>query len=224
MAFVSTFLEGFFIFVSPCVLPLIPIYLIYLAGNSTNFSLKRRFFNSLFFVAGFTMIFVALGAVATALGSFLRTHLALLQQISAVLMIVLGLAFIFELNILNKRFGRAEAPEISSKAFLGFGQSFLFGMAFAVTWTPCVGVFLAAALNHAVQSESLLYGMALLFVFSMGMGIPFILLSLLYEKVQTSLNVLKRHGKLIRLIGGILLILVGISMLTGLYSRYLQLF
>lgn len=215
--YILSFLEGVLTFISPCILPLLPVYFFYLAGTSgeqglTQQSKKMRLvFNSIGFVIGFTLIFVLLGAAATSLGQFLNSHKELFRKISAAIMIIFGLNFlgIFNLNILNieKRF------EYKFKD-LRFVNSIVFGIVFGFAWSPCLTAFLGSVLLMAGNSETFLQGVLLLFVYSIGLGVPFILSSIIFEKVKESFKVIQKHSKAIKIISGIVLILAGILVYT----------
>ena len=216
MQYILLFIEGFITFISPCVLPMIPIYISYFAGGGRG-ALK----NALGFVLGFTIIFMALGAFAGTLGGFLREYQTALNIITGLTVIIFGLNFMGVLNIalLNK----ARGGDKLNVRDLGFASSVLFGLVFAVSWTPCVGAFLAAALAKASRQGSLIQGMLMLLVFSMGLAIPFIASAVLIDKLKGAFNFIKRNYKLINALCGGLLVLVGALMMTGAFGYFLSL-
>ncbi|MEA4892700.1 MAG: cytochrome c biogenesis CcdA family protein [Peptococcaceae bacterium] len=216
------FTEGFLAFISPCILPMLPIYLMYLSGSKDGAgSRKRLIANTLGFIAGFTVVFILLGATASGLGSLLTAHKLMLQRISGGIMIVFGLHFCGILNIplLNKsRAFRARTEN------LGFISSLLFGGAFSFGWTPCLGPFLGSALLMASQASTLGAGVFLLFGFSLGLGIPFFLTALLWDRLQGALSVVRKHSGLLKMISGGFLIVVGILMAADFFGYYMALF
>ncbi|WP_110463514.1 cytochrome c biogenesis CcdA family protein [Ruminiclostridium sufflavum] len=205
-----TFIEGILTFISPCILPMLPIYFLYLAGESQNKS--RLLTNSIGFVIGFTIVFTILGATVTSFGYFLTNHRNLLEKISGLVMILFGLNFtgILKINLLNRekrfdfKFNR-----------LRFLSSVVFGMVFSLGWTPCLGAFLGSALALASNSDTILQGTLLLFLYSVGLGIPFILTSVLFEKVKGAFRQIQKHMAIISIISGVLLIIAGIFVFTG---------
>ena len=210
--YILSFIEGFLTFVSPCILPLLPVYLFYLAGlpaGGDKNEIKKRtlLINSLAFVIGFTIIFVLLGTTATFFGQFLKNNIALFRNFSGIIMIIFGLNFmgIFKIKLLNteKRFHY-------NKDRLGFFSSIIFGMVFSFGWTPCIGSFLGSALLKASSSNTVIEGSFLLFVYSMGLGIPFILSALMFEKAKSVFEKIKKHQRIITAISGLVLIISGI--------------
>ncbi len=235
MAWLMLFIEGILAFVSPCILPLIPIYLIYLMGEESP-GPKARLGHALAFTAGFTLIYVALGATASGIGLWLSQHQHLLFALAAGVMILLGLAYLGcfrQVSLLWQRLFAAlkfkpkgrlgerlqaqlqPTTSAAPKAWRAYLRSFAFGLAFTLTWSPCVGIWLASALALAAQRQSLWQGASMLLVFSLGLGLPFILCALLYEQMQKSLRFLRQHLGLIQKISGLLLILLGCWMLAS---------
>lgn len=214
-AYVLSFVGGIFTFVSPCILPLIPLYLVYLGGsdNSTDEKNKGRLFlNSIGFVIGMTLVFVALGAAATSLGAFLRDHKSLLKIISSIVMIFFGVNFVvstvYETGFLNK----VKRFEYKFNS-LRFFSSVIFGMVFAFGWTPCVGQFLTPILGLAANSNTLSQGILLLTLYSLGLGIPFIITSLAFDSLKGAFKIIQKYNRIINLISGILLIVFGLALL-----------
>lgn len=217
ISYILTFTEGILTFISPCILPMLPIYFVYLAGSSENgdtSALKdknRIIINSLGFVAGFTMVFVALGATVTSLGHFLVSNRILLQKISGLAMILFGLNFTGIIKIgflngekrINYQFGQ-----------LRFFTSVIFGIVFGFGWTPCLGAFLGSALLLAGNSNTIFQGILLLLVYSIGLGIPFTLTAILFDKVKGAFKQLQKHSRVISIVSGILLIAAGILVYT----------
>lgn len=217
MQYFISFLEGIITFISPCLLPMLPVYISYFAG-ADNRSTKKTLTNALGFVAGFTIVFVSLGALAGTLGSFLTQYSTAVNIVTGLIVIFFGLNFlgVFKLNIFNG------AKNTVRKNDLGFFSSLLFGLIFSVSWTPCVGAFLGSALMMASQQGKVLTGIIMLLLYSAGLGIPFVLSAVLIDKLKNTFNFIKKHYKIINIISGSLLIVVGILMMTGLLNRLIQ--
>jgi len=201
-----TFLEGIITFISPCLLPMLPVYVSYFTGQDEKGG-RRTLLNAFGFVAGFTVVFVLLGAFAGVLGKLLREYQAVVNLISGAVVILLGLNFLGVLNIpfLNVNRGITLKTEIT-----GFFSSFLFGIVFAIGWTPCVGFFLGSALMLAAQQGESLKGILLLLFFSLGLGVPFIISAVLIEQLKGAFDFIKKNYRIIQMISGILLVVVSI--------------
>ena len=218
MQYVVAFLEGIITFISPCLLPMLPIYISYFAGGGER-TTGKTFKNALGFVLGFTAVFVAMGALAGTVGSFLRQYKTAVDIVSGLIVIFFGLNFfgVFKLNLF--RGGQSKV----NTANMGFFSALLFGVVFSVGWTPCVGAFLGSALALASQQGHVVEGMVMLLVYSLGLGSPFILSAVLIDYLKSAFNWIKRNYKIINLISGIALILIGILMATGTLGRLLTL-
>jgi len=207
-----SFLFGLASFASPCILPLIPAYLSYITGVSLE-NLKstqdknRVFYLSLFFVLGFTLIFTLLGASASWLGKILYNKQNLIRMVGSILIILFGihLTGIIKFKVLYSQ-KKINLKKITS----GSIGAFIMGLVFAFGWTPCVGPVLASILTMASMEETALKGMFLLFAYSLGIGLPFILTALLLEKALTVFSKIKRYYLTIQIITGLLLISIGI--------------
>ncbi len=210
MQYIISFLEGIVTFISPCLLPMIPIYISYFVGGGER-TLKKSLIGASGFVLGFTIIFVAMGALAGTLGSFLKEYQTAFNIISGVIVIFFGLNFmgLIKLNLFHgvQRQMGMRTP--------GFFSSLVFGLVFSLGWTPCVGAFLGSALMLASQQGHVLEGMAMLLAYSLGLGIPFILSAALIDQLKSTFNWIKSHYETINLICGGLLVLVGTLMATG---------
>ena len=217
MQIVIAFLEGIITFISPCLLPMLPVYLSYFAGGGER-TMKKTLVGATGFVAGFTVIFVAMGALAGTLGSFLKEYQTAVNIISGLVVIFFGLHFlgVFKFNLFN---GTRKAV---NKDNMGFFTAALFGIVFSLGWTPCVGAFLGSALALASQSGHVLLGMAMLLAYSLGLGVPFLLSAVLIDQLKGAFNWVKRNYTVINAISGSLLIVVGIAMATGLLDRLLR--
>lgn len=218
MEYLVTFLEGIASFISPCVLPMIPIYLSYFTGqdNKTN---KKTLINSIGFVIGFTLIFVLMGILASSFGILIKQNQDIIQIIFGILIILFGLNMIeiLKIPILNKSL----KLNYNRKKF-NFITSLIFGMFFSIGWTPCVGMFLGSALMMASNEAHLLKGVILLICYSIGLGIPFILSSLLIEKLKNVFTWIKEHYKVINTISGLFLIIIGILMIFQISLKTIQ--
>ena len=210
------FIAGLVSFVSPCVLPLVPGYLSAITGFSpdelSDADWRHVLQPSLLFIASFSAIFILLGLTATALGSELRENQELLTDIGAVLLVLMGLLFIGTMFIdrLNREF-RVEA--LLNRA--GRGGPIVAGAAFSIAWTPCTGPALGGVLTLAgIQGETL-YGAFLLAVYSLGLGLPFLLTAVAFSRATSAFAVVKRHYRLIVAGGGAILIAMGVLILSG---------
>ena len=217
MPYAISFLEGIITFISPCLLPMLPIYISYFAGGGER-STKRTMTGALGFVLGFTMIFTAMCALAGTVGSFLREHQTMVNLVSGLVVILFGLNF---LGVLKLNLFRG-----SRKAFdtqdMGFFSSLLFGIVFSVGWTPCVGAFLGSALLLASQQGSVFAGTMMLLAYSLGLGVPFILSAVLIDNLKTTFDWIKRNYKVINTVSGIILVVIGMLMATGTFGRLLS--
>ena len=216
MEYFISFLEGMITFISPCLLPMIPIYVSYFAGGGQRNS-KKTLVTALGFVLGFTVVFTAMGALAGTLGSFLRTHQQAVNLVSGLVVIFFGLYFLGVIKI-NLFRGNQRAVDVSN---LGFFSAALFGVVFSLGWTPCVGAFLGSALMLASQQGHVLAGVLMLLCYSLGLGVPFILSAILVDRLKGTFDFIKRNYKVINIICGAFLILVGILMATGTLGRLL---
>lgn len=216
MQYIVLFLEGIITFISPCLLPMLPIYVSYFAGGGER-SMRKTLKGAAGFVIGFTAVFVAMGALAGTIGSLLREHQTAVNIISGLVVICFGLSFlgVFKLNIFKGGKGTMNTGN------MGFFSAVLFGVIFSVGWTPCVGAFLGSALMLASQQGHVAEGMLMLLVYSLGLGIPFLLSAVLIDYLKSAFNWIKRNYTIINRISGIFLILIGIFMATGSLGRLL---
>ncbi len=217
MQYFIAFLEGIITFVSPCLLPMLPIYISYFAGGKKK-DTKRVVKNSLGFILGFTVVFVLLGALAGTLGRLLNEYKMIVNIVTGLIVIFFGFHYlgIFKLRIFK-------GIKSAKTENLGFLSSFLFGVVFSIGWTPCVGAFLGSALMLAANRGSIAQGIIMLLLYSFGLGIPFFISAILIDKLKTAFNFIKRHYNIINTVCGILLIAVGVLMATGLLGKFLNL-
>ena len=218
MQYVISFLEGIITFISPCLLPMLPIYISYFAGGGER-STKKTLTGAIGFVVGFTVVFTLMGALAGTVGSFLREHQTAVNIVSGLVVIFFGLNFlgVFKLNL-----GKGSNRSVDTSN-MGFFSALLFGVIFSLGWTPCVSTFLGSALMLASQQGSVLAGTLMLLAYSLGLGIPFIFSAVLIDYLKSAFNWIKRHYDIINKISGGLLILIGILMSTGTFWRLLSL-
>ena len=216
MQYLISFLEGIVTFLSPCLLPKLPIYLSYFAGGGER-TVGRTLLNSSGFVCGFTAVFVAMGALAGTLGSFLTRHQTAVNIVCGLVIILFGLSY---LGVLRIDLVRGGGTAVRTKD-MGFFSAILFGIVFSVGWTPCVGTFLGSALMLASQQGSVLTGMGMLLCYSLGLGIPFLFSAVLIDRLKAAFDFIKRHYSVINTVCGCLLIAIGLLMATGLLGRLL---
>lgn len=219
MIYLILFLEGVATFISPCLLPMLPIYISYFAGGEKDTKNIKVLKNALGFVTGFTIIFVTLGAFAGTLGAFLKRNAQGVNLVGGIIMIVFGLNYIGAVKIpfLNKT-KKLNLP-IDPKGFI---SSVLFGMIFSAGWTPCVGAFLGSALMLAASGKSSTQGIIMLLCYSFGLGIPFVGSALIINSFKTAFDFLKKNYRVINMISGGLLIILGILMAAGLLGKFLS--
>lgn len=219
MQYVVSFLEGVITFISPCLLPMLPIYISYFAGGGEERSVKKTLVNAAGFVLGFTTVFTAMGALAGTVGSFLREYQTAVNLVSGLVVIFFGLNFlgVFQVNLFH---GSSRAVNTERMSFF---SAVLFGVVFSVGWTPCVGAFLGSALMLASQQGHAAEGMLMLLVYSLGLGIPFLLSAVLIGYLKSTYDWIKRHYRIINTVSGSLLVLIGLLMATGMFGRLLSL-
>ena len=217
MEYLIAFLEGVITFISPCLLPMLPIYISYFAGGRERSS-GKTLRCALGFVLGFSVVFMALGALAGTLGSFLTRYQRWVNLVCGLVIILFGLNYlgVLKLNLFQGIKSGVKTGDMS------FGSAFVFGLVFSVGWTPCVGTFLGTALMMASQQGSVWIGLGMLACYSMGLGIPFLISAVLIDQLKNAFAWIKGHYQIINRICGGLLILVGILMSTGLLNRILN--
>ena len=218
MQYVIAFLEGVITFLSPCLLPMLPSYISYFAGGGER-SVRQTLTGSVGFVAGFSIIFVILGALAGTVGSFLKEHQTLVNIVSGAVVVFFGLNFlgVFKLNLFHSGSRHVDTQNMN------FFSAMIFGMIFSLGWTPCVGAFLGSALMLASQQGHVVQGMMMLLAYSLGLGIPFILSAVLIDYLKAAFNWIKKNYRVINAVSGGLLVLVGVLMATGTLGRLLNL-
>lgn len=220
MEYLIVFIEGIITFISPCILPMLPIYISYFAGDIEEGKKGKTIINSIGFVIGFTIIFTLLGALAGTFGMFIKKYQTIFNIIGGSILIIFGLNY---MGILSIGFiEKTKKIQVDIKSFKFF-STIVFGMIFAIGWTPCVGTFLGSALMIAASSSGVLKGTIMLLIYSLGLGIPFIIAALIMDELKNSMKFIKKNYKLINRISGVFLIIVGISMIIGLFNKLLSL-
>lgn len=221
MRYLLLFLEGIITFISPCILPMLPIYISYFAGSEGNQKF-RAFRNAIAFVLGFTIIFSLMGAAASTVGVFFQQHMKIINFICGIVMIVFGINLLglYPIKVLNNTYKISWNKDTKNMGIVG---SFIFGSIFGIGWTPCVGPFLGSALMIASNSTKIVEGVLMLVVYSLGLGIPFILSALLIHLLAGVFQFIKSHYSIIKGISGVLLIVIGICMATGYLNVFLSL-
>ena len=217
MQYVISFLEGIVTFISPCLLPMLPIYISYFAGGGER-STAKTLTCATGFVLGFTAVFVAMGALAGTVGSFLIRYQTIVNLILGGIVVLFGLNF---LGLVNLNIFRGMQGGVKT-ADMNFWSAMIFGVVFSVGWTPCVGVFLGSALMLASQQGSALVGTLMLLSYSLGLGVPFLVSAVLIDQLKGTFNFIKRNYAVVNRVCGGLLILVGLLMATGMLNRMLN--
>lgn len=223
MDYLILFMEGIITFISPCILPMLPIYISYFMGRTNDeVGSKKVIINALGFVIGFSIIFTVLGGAAGTLGVFISSNIKYFNIIGGLLLIAFGINYtdVLNINLFKKTVKLRYKSDLNN---LNLMSSVIFGMVFSIGWTPCVGTFLGSALMIAANSQNPLSGVGMLLTYSMGLGIPFILSALLIDSLKNTFNFIKRNYKAINMVSGILLIAIGIMMITGYLNLLLSL-
>ncbi len=209
MEYLFTFLEGIASFISPCLLPMLPIYISYFAGENDNKSAKALI-NSIGFVLGFTIVFLVLSIFASTLGSLISENIRYLKIAFGIIIILLGLNY---MEILKLTFLNRTKKINSNKENFNFFKAIIFGILFSISWTPCIGTFLSSALLLVAKEQDIIKGIILMLIYSVGLGIPFIISAVLLEKLKEMFNFIKRNYGKIKIVSGIILIIMGVYMI-----------
>lgn len=215
MRYLITFLEGLMSFLSPCMLPMLPVYVSYFAGNADQ--KRANLYRSLAFVLGFTLLFSLMGLFAGTLGSLLLCYQRWVNLVCGIVVILFGLSY---LEIIPLPFFKGMS---SGRSVTGVFSAFLFGLVYSVSLTPCVGAFLGSALMLASSSGTALQGLLLLICYSLGLGLPFLISALLLEQLSGLFSKIKAHYSVINRICGCFLILIGFLMAFGRLDRWMTL-
>lgn len=219
MQYLLLFFEGIITFISPCMITMIPIYVSWFAGSEDS-GIKKTLINSLGFVLGFTVVFVAMGAAAGTVGSFISANQQLLNIVCGIIVALFGLSY---MGLFKIKAFKGVRKRINPHN-MNFWKAVLFGVIFSVGWTPCVGAFLGSALMIASAQGHVLQGGLMLFVYSLGLGIPFVVCSILIDQLKVAFAFLKDHSRAIELVCGGSLVVIGIAMAAGFFGFILGLF
>lgn len=208
MEYLLTFLEGIASFISPCILPMLPIYISYFVGKD-NQKTSKAVINSVGFVLGFTVVFLLLSIFASSLGRLVSGSIKYIKIVFGIIIILLGLNYmeILKLNFLNK----TKRVKADTKD-LNFLKALIFGVLFSISWTPCIGTFLSSALLLIAKEQDILKGIILMLIYSVGLGIPFVISAIFIEKLKTLFDFIKKNYGIIKKISGLILIVMGIYM------------
>ena len=210
MGYILTFIEGIASFISPCLLPMVPIYLSYFIGEDDDKN-GKAIMNSVGFVLGFTIVFLILSIFASQLGSILSNNIRYIKIIFGIVIILFGLNYMDLLKI--KFLNKSNMKNLNTKNF-NFYKAILFGILFSVSWTPCIGTFLSSALLLIAKEQDVLKGIIMMLLYSIGLGIPFIISAILIEKLKNVFDYIKKHYDIIKKISGVILIGAGIYMIV----------
>ncbi len=220
-ALLVALLAGLLSFLSPCVLPIVPPYLAYMSGISmrdlTDTGKSRAVLPALFFVLGLSTVFLVLGFTASVFGAFFLQNQTAFARVSGVIVVIFGLHFlgVIRIGLLNRE-ARLDAGDRGGSAF----GAYVLGLAFAFGWTPCIGPQLGAILSLAAAEASVARGTALLAVYAAGLGIPFLIAAIFIQRAMGMMTRLKPYMRLIERAMGLLLIVVGLTLLTGAFTAF----
>jgi len=215
MQYIITFFEGIISFISPCMLPMLPIYVSYFSGGENKSA--KTFLKALAFVAGFTAVFSLLGLFAGSIGALLDRYHEAVETVSGIIIILLGLDFLGVIRIPFLKGFHA------STKVTGVFSAFVFGVIFSISHAPCMSAFLGTALVTASASGAALKGMLLLLSYSLGLGIPFLISAMLIKRLNAAFEAIKNNYNVINIICGILLIILGVLMATGVLHKLMHL-
>ncbi|MDD2352629.1 MAG: cytochrome c biogenesis protein CcdA [Candidatus Caldatribacteriota bacterium] len=223
VSYLAAFIAGLLSFLSPCILPLVPGYMSFISGLSleqltdkdkrNDKSFYRVLTGALFFILGFSLVFILLGASATLIGQLLQKYSVLFKRIGGILIIIFGLHMLGIINIqfLNFQKKYQRSKDLQFNLFL---TPFLLGFAFAFGWTPCIGPILAAILVYASTQDTILKGVTLLSVYSLGLAIPFLVTAIAVNQFFRFSKNIKKYFRIIELVGGLLLVIIGIMIFS----------
>ena len=219
VSFVAAFVAGLLSFISPCVLPLVPIYLGYMSGTVVASGASRRLrtlLHALVYVLGFGTVFVLLGATAGLMGGLIYPIMPYVTKIGGLVIVIFGLHM---MGLVSIPFLNMDRRLELSKATRGsYWSSFLIGIVFAAGWTPCVGPVLSTILLLAADTQTIALGALLLAVYALGLGLPFLIVASLVDLAYPLLRRVNRHLRIVSIVGGILLVVTGILLMTGMFE------
>ena len=220
MQYFITFLEGIISFISPCMLPILPVYISYFSVDGTEEKAKKHkvVLRAIAFVAGFTVVFSILGVFAGSIGALLKKYSVILNIVCGLIVVFFGLSY---LEIIPLKFLKGVKKAHNATSVF---SAFVFGVIYSISLTPCVGAFLGSALMLASTSATALKGFLLLLCYSLGLGIPFFISALILDKMTSTIKFIKKHYKVINTVCGIFLIIIGILMASGVLNKFFALF
>lgn len=220
MQYLITFLEGIISFISPCMLPLLPVYISYFSADNKIENTKKHnvILRAIAFVLGFTIVFSLLGVFAGTIGALLKKYSLILNIVCGAIVIFFGLSYL-EIIPLNFLKGVKKAHKATSVL-----SAFIFGVIYSISLTPCIGAFLGSALMLASTSGTAFKGLILLLCYSLGLGLPFVLSAIILDKLTSTIKFIKKHYKVINTCCGIFLIFIGILMASGLLNKFFSIF
>ncbi|MBD3949739.1 cytochrome c biogenesis protein CcdA [Tuanshanicoccus lijuaniae] len=218
MYYLLLFTEGILTFLSPCLLPMIPLYITFITGQPESPQNKKLILYQLIqFIFGFSLVFIALNLFVTTIGKFFLMYRSIINVLIGSYLIIMGVDFLFSQKIMTRLLANL------TKHWQPTNNHFLFGIMFALTWTPCVGVFLSAVLSQALLSQHLFNSTLLMLSYTLGLSVPFILLTFFMNEMSQSFQWLKKQRHTIHRISSGLLIILGCLILFGWYDRLLTL-
>ena len=205
MDYVFTFLEGIASFISPCILPMLPIYISYFLGKEDK-TTSKTIINAIGFVIGFTLVFLSLSVFASKFGNLFNDNIKYFKILFGIIIIILGLNY---MELIKVKFLNKTKFVANNARNLNFIKAVIFGMLFSISWTPCIGTFLSSALLLIAKNQDMLKGIILMLLYSIGLGIPFIVSAILLEKLKELFDFIKKHYGIIKKISGMILIIMG---------------
>ena len=214
MNYFLLFIEGIMTFISPCLLPMIPLYIAYFAGDKKTHTKGQTLLRAGLFMLGFSCVFILMSLFVSTVGKFLLVNRHVVNLIAGGIMVLLGLDYLTGQRLMTRLSQSGQARQQTANPFI-------FGVIFAVSWTPCVGTFLASALTYIATVPSSFASFMLILSYCIGLGIPFLLCALLIEESKEAITWIKSHYKLINRIAGIFLIAFGVLTMTGLLENLL---
>ncbi|MCL2122054.1 MAG: cytochrome c biogenesis protein CcdA [Clostridiales bacterium] len=218
MLYILLFLEGVISFISPCLLPMLPVYISYFAGENTVNGERKVIVSAFGFIIGFTLIFILLGAFAGLSGRLLTRFQTQINIVTGGVVVLFGLHYLGFIK--TNLFPSLRSASVRSAS--GFFPAMLLGIVFSVSWTPCVGAFLGSALLLASQQDSSLQGILMLLCYSIGLGVPFLLSAVMIDKLKTLFTWIKTHYRVINAVSGLFLVAIGILMMTGRMGSWIR--
>lgn len=214
MDYLLLFLEGIMTFISPCLLPMVPLYVAYFAGDGHQPSSRQTFLKALMFMVGFSFVFILMSLFISTVGRFLLINRSVINILAGFVMVMMGVDYLRGQKWMIKLTSRTGNQG-------NVANPLLFGIVFAVSWTPCVGTFLAAALTYIATVESSFRSFLLILSYCVGLGLPFLISALLIEESKQAIQFLKKHFSLIHKLSGVFLIIFGLLTMSGILGRLL---